>query len=182
MWVSGIKGSRVYVAIGGFRMEVADPKALVKAVNEATAPFPAQTLDAAHVAGRDHLWMAAVNAVRSTETGLAVSKNITVEALLYASAQDQIMKALETLGVSVKTTAIALIVFAPSQVEVEDTYKKAAKLIGKEDDGVLELDDAKAAELKKIYSIGDEELKSAGGAKALSGLIVERGALLSLRR
>ena len=46
--------------------------------------------------------MAAVNAARSTETGLAVSKSITVEALLYASAQDQITKALARMGVNAK--------------------------------------------------------------------------------
>lgn len=182
MWVSSVKGSRFFVAIGGFRGNVADPKALVKAVSEAASPHAAQIVDAGRVAKRDHLWMAAVNAVRSTEMGLALSKNITVEALLYASAQDQITKALATLGVSTKTIAIALIVFAPTQVEAEAAYRKAAKLLGVENDRVLELDDAKTVVLKKAYGISDVELEAAGGEKALSGLIIERGALLSLRR
>ena len=182
MWVSGVKGSSFFVAIGGFRGDVADPKSLVRAVGEAASPHAAQIVDAGRVAGRDHLWMAAVNAARSTETGLALSKNITVEALLYASAQDQITKALATLGVSAKTTAVALMVFAPTQAEAEGAYREAAKLLGVEDDGVLELDDAKVAALKKAYGISDAELEAAGGEKALSGLIVERGALLSLRR
>ncbi len=182
MWISSIKGSSFYVAIGGFRTKVSDPKALVKLVNDAAFPHPAQIFDAARIAGRDHLWMAAINAARSTETGLAVSKNITVEALLYASAQDQITKALERLGVSTRTTTVGLMVFTPSKVEAENTYKKAGKLLGHEEDGVLELDDAKTNALKKAYGISDEELKSAGGEKALSGLIIERGALLSLRR
>ena len=182
MWVSGIKDSKYFVAIGGFRTRVPDAKVLVRAVNEATAPHAAQIVDAARVAGRDHLWLAAVNAARSTETGLAVSKSITVEALLYASAQDQITKALARLGVSSKTTAVALMVFAASKTDAEDAYGKAAAILGKEDDGVLELDDAKAAELKRAYGVGDAELSAAGGAKALGGLIVECGALLSLRR
>ena len=38
MWVSGVKGSRFFVAIGGFRVNITDPKALVKAVGEATTP------------------------------------------------------------------------------------------------------------------------------------------------
>ena len=116
MWVSGVKGSRFFVAIGGLRANMADPKALV------------------------------------------------------------------TLGVSAKTKAVALMVFAPSQAEAEDAYRKAAKLLGEEDDGVLELDDAKAVALKKAYGISDTELEAAGGENALGGLIVERGALLSLRR
>ena len=183
MWVSGIKGSPLFVAIGGFRVGgVVDPKALVRAVSEASAPYPAQILDAGRVAGRDHLFMAAVNAAKSTETGMAVSKSITVEALLYASAQDQITKALALLGVTAGGTMIALMVFAPSRGEAEKSYGKAARLLGEEDDGVLEIDDVKAASLRKTYGVGGEELEAAGGPGALGRLIVERGALLSLRR
>jgi tRNA threonylcarbamoyladenosine modification (KEOPS) complex Cgi121 subunit len=182
MWVSGIKGSPLFVAIGGFRVEVGDPKALVRAVSEASAPHAAQIVDAGRVAGRDHLFMAAVNAARSTETGMAVSKSITVEAILYASAQDQITKALALLGVTAKSSTVALVVFAPSRGEAEESYGKAAKLLGEEDDGVLEIDEVKTASLRKTYGIGDEELEAAGGPGALGRLVVERGALLSLRR
>ena len=153
MWVSGVKGSRFFVAVGGFRVQVCDPKALVKLVGEVASPHAAQIMDAGRVAGRDHLWLAAVNAARSTETGLALSKNITVEALLYASAQDQITKALATLGVSAKTKAVALIVFAPSQVEAESAYGNASKLLGEEDDCVLELSEEKVTVLNTLPHI-----------------------------
>jgi tRNA threonylcarbamoyladenosine modification (KEOPS) complex Cgi121 subunit len=183
MWVSGIKNSPWFVAIGGFRIKgVKDPKALVGAVSVAVAPHFAQIVDAKKVAGREHLFMATVNAAKSTETGMAVSKSITIEALLYASAQDQITKALRMLGVSLKSTTIALIVFAQSQEEAELTYSKAAKHLGEEDDEVLEIDDLKAVSLKETYGIGDEELDAVGEPEALGRLIVERGALLSLRR
>lgn len=183
MWVSAVKGSAWFVAVGGFRVKaVKDVRVLVKAVNDAASPHPAQIVDAAKVAGRDHLFIAAVNAVKSTDTGVAVSKNITVEALLYASAQDQITKALEMLGVTSKSTTVALMVFAKSKAEAEGAYKKASAHLGAEDDSVLDLDEEKAASLKKTYGVGEEELKAAGGSSALGGLIVERGALLSLRR
>ena len=183
MWVSGIKGSDWFVTIGGFKVTgVADPRALVKAVGEAASPQFAQIVDAGRVAGRDHLYMAAVNAARSTETGLAVSKSITVEALLYASAQDQITKALAQMGVNTGTKEIALMVFAHGQKEAGEAYGKAAKLLGTEDDGVLEIDAEKVETLRKVYCISDEEIEAAGGPESLSGLIVERGSLLSLRR
>jgi tRNA threonylcarbamoyladenosine modification (KEOPS) complex Cgi121 subunit len=139
-------------------------------------------VDAGRVAGRDHLYMAAVNAARSTETGLAVSKSITVEALLYASAQDQITKALARMGVNAGTKKIALMVFAHSQKEAGEAYNKAAKLLGREDDSFLEIDSGKAKTLREAYGIGDEEIEAAGGASTLGDLIVERGSLLSLRR
>ena len=183
MWVSGIKDSRWFVAIGGFKIKsVKEARELVRTVSDAASPYPAQIIDAAKVAGRDHLFIAAVNAVKSTETGVAVSKNITVETLLYASAQDQIMRALEMLGVTGKSTLVALMVFAPSKSEAEDAYRKAAAHLGEEDDAVLNLDEGKVASLKKTYSVSEEELKSAGGLSSLGALIVERGALLSLRR
>jgi tRNA threonylcarbamoyladenosine modification (KEOPS) complex Cgi121 subunit len=183
VWVSGVKDSRWFVAIGGFRVNVVkEARALVKMVSDAASPHPAQIVDAAKVAGRDHLFLAAVNAVKSTETGVAVSKNITVEALLYASAQDQITRALEMLGVTGKSTSVALMIFAPSKAEAEDAYRKAAAHLGEEDDKVLELTEGKVASLKRTYGVSEEELKSAGGPSALGGLIVERGALLSLRR
>jgi len=181
MWVSGIKGSELFVAIGGFRVEVGDPRELVKAVSEASAPHTAQIVDAEMVAGRDHLFMAAVNAARSTAAGTSVSKSITVETLLYASAQDQITKAISLLGVTKNSSTVALMVFAPNPDEVKIAYGEAAKLLGKEDESVLEVDDVKVASLRNTYGISDEELEAAGGYDALCGLVVERGALLSLR-
>ena len=183
LWVSGIKGSLWFVAIGGFRVGmVKDPKALVGAVSGAAAPHPAQIVDAERVAGREHLFMAAVNAAKSAETGMAVSKSVSVEALLYASAQDQITKAIRILGVSSKSKTIALVVFAHGREEAESAYRDAAKHLGDEDDGVLEIDKTKVASLKETYGVGDEELEVVGGPEALGRLIVERGALLSLRR
>lgn len=182
VWVSAIKDSALFVAIGGFRTNITDPKALVRSVNESCAPHVAQIVDASRVAGRDHLWMAAVNAAKATETGFALSKGIGIEALLYASAQDQIRKALTTLGVTTKSTTIALMVFSPGRAEVESAYRKVAAVLGVEDDCVLEVDSVKTAYLKKAYRIGDAELLAAGGESALGGLVVERGALLRLRR
>lgn len=183
MWVSAIKDSTWFVAVGGFKVKtIKDVRALVKLVTDAASPHPAQIVDAAKVAGRDHLFLAAVNAVKSTDTGVAFSKNITVETILYASTQDQITKALEMLGVTAKSTTVALMVFAPSRAESEGAYRKAAAHLGAEDDEVLNIDEGKVTALKKTYGVSEDELKAAGGADALGGLIVERGALLSLRR
>ncbi len=178
-----IKDSPWAVSIGGFRARgPLDPKGVVKEATEAAAPQLAQLLDADGVAGYDHLLMAAVNAARSTETGLSVSKSITVEALLYASAQDQITKALGMMGLSGKSNRIALMVFASNPKEAEAAYRRVAVLLGDEDDAALEIDAGKREKLRKAYGVSDAELEAAGGADALGRLIVERGALLSLRR
>jgi tRNA threonylcarbamoyladenosine modification (KEOPS) complex Cgi121 subunit len=183
MKTAEIKCSAWAVSIGGFRCEgMEDPKKLVRAVADAASPQLTQLIDAGGVAGYEHLFMAAVNAARSMETGLSVSKSITVEALLYASAQDQITKALVVMGVNKKSSGIALMVFASTASEAESAYRNAAKLLGEEDDTLLELDAEKSERLKKIYRVSDAEIEAVGRPDALGRLIVERGALLSLHR
>ena len=177
-----IKGSLWSICIGGFReVKVSDPMSLIKMVSEAAAPHYAQLVDADWVAGWEHLHMAAVNASKATETGVAISKSIQVETLLYASAQDQITTALSRLGVTLKTRYIALLIFAPSRDEAEAVYRRTAEKLGEEDDSVLILTPEKTQRLKKIYNVSDQELEAAGGDTSLTSLIVERGALLSLR-
>jgi len=178
-----IKGSAWAVCVGGFKYEaIEDPKKLVRAIANAASPQLTQLVDAGMVAGYEHLLMAAVNAARSMETGLSVSKSITVEALLYASAQDQITKALNVMGVNQKSRGIALMVFATTVNEAKAAYCKAAKLLEEEDDTLLELDAEKSERLKKTYGVSDAEIEAIGRPDALERLIVERGALLSLHR
>lgn len=178
-----VKDSPWAVSIGGFRVSGAlDPKKIVKGATEAAAPQLTQLLDADGVAGYDHLLMAAVNAARSMGTGLSVSKSITVEALLYASAQDQITKALGMIGLNRGSRRVALMVFAGGPKEAEEAYRRVAGLLGDEDDAVLDIDAVKRERLRKAYGVGDAELDAAGGPDSLGRLIVERGALLSLRR
>ncbi len=178
-----IKGSAWAVCIGSFRyLKMEDPKKLVRAVADAASPQPIQLVDAGKVAGYDHLLMAAVNATRSMGTGLSVSKSITVETLLYASAQDQIAKALDVMGINQKSRGIALIVFAQTTGEADAACRRAAKLLGEEDETLIELNAEKSVRLKRIFGVSDAEIEAIGRPDALGRLIVERGALLSLHR
>lgn len=86
------------------------------------------------------------------------------------------------IGLSKESGKIALMIFANSREDAEAAYGRVTRLLGDEDDGVLNLDDKKRERLKRTYRVGDAELEAAGGAEALGRLIVERGALLSLRR
>ena len=183
MRTATIKGSPWIVCISGFRVgRVDDTRRLVNAVAEAAAPSITQLLDAGRVAGYDHLLMAAVNAAKSMETGMAVSKTIAVESLLYASARDQITKALGLMGLTTRSTKVAIMVFATTEKNAVAAYGEAAKLLGEEDDSVLDLDVEKSKTLKKAYEITDTEIEAIGGPDTLTKLIVERGALLSIRR
>jgi tRNA threonylcarbamoyladenosine modification (KEOPS) complex Cgi121 subunit len=179
-----IKGSSWAVCIGGFSCAAGDVNRLISSLDGVVPDRMFQLFDADMVAGWEHLYMAAVNAVKAYEMGGAVSKSLPVEVLLYASCSDQIKKAILTMGVTASTGKLALVVMAPSKVSAEEAYRRAARLLGVEDDGVLDVTDEKFERLKSAYGIGDGAIEAVGGdrLKALTSLIVERGALSLLRR
>jgi tRNA threonylcarbamoyladenosine modification (KEOPS) complex Cgi121 subunit len=107
-----------------------------------------------------------------------------VEALLYASCRDQISQAFEVIGVSERTVSVALLVLGESPEETEGAFTGVSDVIGVPDDSVLEVSGEKWVELKSVFEVSDAELGAVRGPseEALTRLIVERGALLPLRR
>ena len=182
---STIKGSDKAVSIGGFRgVKVKDVGQLLSSLSTATSPAVFQIFDAARIAGWRHLYMAAVNAVGAFESGSPISRGLGIEVLLYASCQDQISRALEVVGVGPNTKNLALVVLRGDADEAEAAFEKAAEILGEADDSVLGLDEAKFLEIVKVFGVSENALEAVGGERdeALSSLLVEKGALLPLRR
>jgi tRNA threonylcarbamoyladenosine modification (KEOPS) complex Cgi121 subunit len=182
---STIKGSDKAVSIGGFRgVTVNDVDELLSSLNGATSPAVFQIFDAARIAGWSHLYMAAVNAVGVFESGSPISRGLGIEVLLYASCQDQISRALEVVGVSPGIEKLALVVLSDGPGEAEAVFEKAADLLGEADDSVLGLDEIKFREIAQVFGVSENELEAVGGERdeALTSLLVEKGALLPLRR
>jgi len=182
---STIKGSDKAVSIGGFRdVTVNDVDELLSSLSKATSPAVFQIFDSTRIAGWMHLYMAAVNAVGAFESGSPISRGLGIEVLLYASCQNQISRALDVVGVYPDTEKLALVVLRDSHDEAEATFKRAADILGEADDSVLELDEIKLREITKVFGVSERELEAVGGKRdnALTSLLVEKGALLSLRR
>jgi tRNA threonylcarbamoyladenosine modification (KEOPS) complex Cgi121 subunit len=182
---SMIKGSSYSASIGGFRgVRVGDLEAFLSRLGKTAEPAVFQVFDAGMVAGWRHLFFAAVNAVRSYESGSTISRSLGIEAFLHASCQDQISRAFEFMGVSEDSERVALLVLAEDPGAAEEAYEKVASLLGKEDDSVLEVSGEKFASIVEAFGISHAELEAVGGPleEALGRAIVERGALLGLRR
>ena len=182
---STIKGSDKAVSIGGFRgVKVNDVDELLSSLSGATSPAVFQIFDAARIAGWRHLYMAAVNAVGAFESGSPISRGLGIEVLLYASCQDQISRALDVVGVGPGTEKLALVVLRDGPSEAEAAFGKAADILGEADDSVLGLDETKFREVAKVFGVSENEFEAVGGErnKALTSLLVEKGALLPLRR
>jgi tRNA threonylcarbamoyladenosine modification (KEOPS) complex Cgi121 subunit len=122
--------------------------------------------------------------VGAFEGGRGISRSLEVEALLYASCRDQISQAFQVVGISESTTNVAFVVFAGSPEGSEKPFTVISRGIGTPDDSVLDVDSHKGGVLQRVFGVSDEELNAVRGPldEALTSLIVERGALLPLRR
>ena len=69
-----------------------------------------QFFDAALVATWEHLYFAVLNAVMNLKSTRGISKSIAVESVLYASAQRQIQKAIDFIGLKPDSENAAVVV------------------------------------------------------------------------
>ena len=67
-------------------------------------------------------------------------------------------------------------------MDAEKIYHQISELIGIEDDSVLNLTHEKKKNLIEVFKITDLEIQSANDSDSLSKLIIEKGALLRLKR
>lgn len=178
------------VSILGFRdVKIHNVDDFLKRIKTGIHPALVQIIDATRVAGTPHLFFAFLNAQKSFEQGLARSENLEIETLLYASGNRQINKAIEMLGIRSQTSNIAIIIFVSTEKESKTAEGKLIELIpGSRDDDVLEIKgESKINVLKKIFGVRDLEIETMSGIgltrnEVITWLIVERGALLSIKR
>ena len=146
-----------------------------------------QFFDAKHVAGPQHLYFAALNALKAFERKINISNNLAVELLLYASAQRQITKAVELLGVNQGSSEVAALIVADGNHEKECFLRLVAETVsGERDDSVLDLTAQKIDGIRELFQITDTEfeakLEKQGLEKeALTDLVIERMALLGAK-
>ncbi len=176
-----------YVMIQGFRKaKIENVDALLKIAREASSDCDVQFFDAGMIAGFDHLYFATLNALKAFEAKQNISKNLAVEALLFASGQHQIKRAVELLGLKHGSSEVIVLVIAEDRSKDLKTLERISKLLGGEAClDVIELTDEKAARIKAAFGITDLEIESTlrqSEKEALSMLLVERGALLVTQR
>lgn len=178
-----------YIAITGFRTaKIEDVEAFLEKAKKAAAQnIEVQFFDAGLVASWQHLYFAALNALKAFKNEENISKSLAIEMLLYASAQRQIHKATNMLGIKRGVSEIAVLVVGESQNSVESTLDNVLRVVcGKRDDKVLELTPDKAANIRRIFEISDAEIEAVADGKslgeALTDLVIERMALLATER
>jgi tRNA threonylcarbamoyladenosine modification (KEOPS) complex Cgi121 subunit len=174
-----------YVVITGFRnVVIGDSEEFVEAARR-KLPERAQVqfFDAGLVATGQHLYFAVLNALLAFKNESNVSKTVAMETMLYASAQRQIQKAIEFIGVKSGSADVAVVVIGESSEYVEGLLSAVSNYVGGEpDDTVLEVSREKAEGIREAFEITETELEAVleknNGKEALVDLVIERVALL----
>jgi len=174
--------------VTGFRdVKIEDARVLFEHLRERVKGGHVQLFDANLVASWEHLFFAAVNALRAFKTSLNISNDPAVEALLYASGQHQIRKAVELLGVKPSSSSVAVLIMAATGKEANETLTAVSDLLqGRICDQILEVTKEKTQPIKEFFGISDLELEASSRGesleKTLTNIVIEHVALLAARR
>jgi tRNA threonylcarbamoyladenosine modification (KEOPS) complex Cgi121 subunit len=184
-----IEEFRKYVAITGFsNAKIKDIEEFFNVVRrEKPSNVEIQFFDARLVATWQHLYFAVLNALTAFKNHRNISKSLAMETILYVSAQHQIRKATEKLGIKPETSEIAMLAIGEEPETVEMVLQIISNYINaQQDPTVLELSENKTALIQKTFKISNLELEAAMGKdgleKALVDLVIERMALLATQR
>lgn len=184
-----IEGFPYYAVIVGFEdVKVADIEDLFKQIRPLSSETIIQLFDASLIAGEEHLYFAALNALTAFKNRTNISNSIAVEILLYASAERQITEAFKKLGVKPETRNIAAIILSKQPKQADSTIRLLSRLLGgRRNDSVVELSENKLEKVKALFAVSELELQTKQGAacsalQALKDLVIEHMALLVTRR
>jgi tRNA threonylcarbamoyladenosine modification (KEOPS) complex Cgi121 subunit len=177
------------VVVSAFRVPPGmDPSLALKELRTAIPDSDIQFFDGGHIAGKEHLEIAAINASHAFKSGINISRSLAMEALLYASAQRQIDAAITKIGVTKDSTIVGFIAFSETEDDARALEDRLAQIVAAEVDEDLldEWSEKKARNITTLYDISATELEAIKmpGQEvdtAIKKAVVERVALLSTR-
>lgn len=174
------------IGITGFRdVKVMDTDEFLKTISKGTpSNVEIQFFNAELIATWQHLYFAGLNVLTAFKNGENFSKSLAMEMMLYASAQHQIRKATDIIGIKPDSKKIAVVVIGEKPEEVQLTLVGIPKKIkAKKDETVLKLTGQKAVMIKETFGISDQELvavmKGHSQQEALVDIVIEKMALLA---
>jgi tRNA threonylcarbamoyladenosine modification (KEOPS) complex Cgi121 subunit len=175
------------IAIVGFKnAEIKNVQEFLEKTRKQTPPeTEVQFFNGDLVATWQHLYFAVLNALTAFKNKTNISKTLAVETMLYASAQHQIRRAVELLGIKPNTRNIAMVVLGRDVETVEAVVSAVSRSAKSQDDSVLKVTKAKARKIRDDFGISDTEvetMKKDSLEEALVDLVIERMALLATQR
>jgi tRNA threonylcarbamoyladenosine modification (KEOPS) complex Cgi121 subunit len=179
-----------FVLISAFKVPLGMvPSIALKEVRETIPDIEIQFLDGENIAGKEHLEIAAINALHAFKTGINISRSLPMETLLYASAQRQIAAAILKIGVTDNSRMIGFVSFSGSENDATRQENEIAQFVGSElDESLLdEWSEEKKERIMALYEIGITELEAistppqARGKSTITRAVIERVAILATK-
>lgn len=175
-----------YVEITGFRnVQLADAEDFLKTARKKMPQrTELQLFDANLMASWQHPYFAVLNALMAFRNGRNISKSVAVEVMLYTSAQRQIKKAIDFVGVKRDTSNVAAVIVSGKVESAKAGLTAVSDCFNMEpDETVLELSVQKVQRIRRAFDISDLELETMTAKdnveQALVDIVIERVALLS---
>jgi tRNA threonylcarbamoyladenosine modification (KEOPS) complex Cgi121 subunit len=172
-----------YAEITGYRgVAFEKAEAYLKSHRKQASAVELQFFDADLIATPEHLYFAVLNALQAFKSKSNCSKSVAVEAMLYASAQRQIQKAIEHIGIKPASCNLAVVVVGWDEKQIENQLNALSEYFGcAPDETVLQLTAPKKPRIKAAFKVTDTELHlpKETTETALVDLVIERVALLS---
>ena len=173
-----------FIEITGYsNISFAAAEAFLKEKRKQSQTTYIQFFDADLIATNEHLYFATLNALQAFKNKTNISKSPAMEAMLYASAQRQIQKAIERCGIKPKTTNMAVLIIGDNKEQTQKALQNITVCVGKKpDEAVLEVTNKKLEIIKQAFEITKEEVNATQQGdkeKAIINLVIERVALLS---
>jgi KEOPS complex subunit Cgi121 len=183
-----IKEVDSYIATAGFtNVKIEDFNFFFEDVKKKVNDAHIQFFDAELVAGQEHLFFAALNSLKTFKNGANISNNLSVETILFASAQRQITKAIKLIGVKSTSSKVVVLIIGKTEEEVSETLETVSRVVpGNRDDDVIDLNRDKITRIRNLFDVSDLELETMlrdrSEAEALVDLVIERIALLAIKK
>ncbi|MFW9792878.1 MAG: KEOPS complex subunit Cgi121 [Candidatus Thorarchaeota archaeon] len=146
-----------------------------------------QLMNGLLIADDIHLLSAVQNAVNAQNGEYMLSRSLDVEIIVYASAQRQIGKALEALGVNDALKNIAVVVVGINRKQVEKALEEITKNVGTAFSESFEASAERFEHIRKHFKIDETEIGVFTDSndiherqKALSKCVVSRVSLVAI--
>jgi KEOPS complex subunit Cgi121 len=177
-----------YLDITGFRNVKVDTAESFLEEAKKKKPLEAvvQFFDADVIATWQHPYFATINALTAFRNGENISRNLSMEIMLYTSARRQIRKATELVGIKPESCNVAVLTVESDAKAAERVMEEVAAVISRvRDDSVLELSKEKIHKVRRVFDISDVEIEAVNDGnveRAIVDLVIERVSLLATQR
>ena len=150
----------LHICISEFRnsthLDRANLLELANSISESV--LAVQFFNGAMIVDEIHMLSAAQNALNAWKGDYMRSRSLDVEVVIYASAQHQIGRALDLMGIGDKTMTVAVIVLGEDKQKVKDCMVALGRAIGDEITPSFEMTAEKLETLMEIFHINESEV------------------------